>query len=556
VRRIAVLIAAVTVLAAAMTLVLTGERDAPAITVAPVATATVSPVFGVNMSLFDGSDELATNPNTQAMLRSWGVPLIRVPLRAGLSDATLTGALQAVLAVGATPMVILHGPKSGTLADNQHLLSLVTGVFGDRRVYLEYGNEQDLAGVDANAYAAGWNQVIPALRQAAPAGYQFVGPVNFQADPAYAAAFAKAARPAPDYLSWHEYVCNSGNPDSYCTGHIANWTTHASAVEDAVRTAVGHTIPFFISEWNLDPNDESRYASSSFIQPWTRAALTQLLDLVPAGLAGAMIYTATNHGNFGLINGGQLTPQGSVFRDVLTATSGSASASASASPIGSASVAPSGAGSAGPSSGAGSGSGSGSSGGSSSGGGTSSGGSSGSSSGGSSSGGSSGGSSSGGDSSSGGSSGGGSSSSGSTGGVHVGFEDGLDGWDEYWGYSHLTLSQTSSVHYDGGSALKVAASSTDYVAAGTESGLGSLHGGNTVTFHVYASGGAGTVRPFVMDPSSTVHWPQAERSLPGSAGWFTLTFTVPSGFTVHAIGLQLHSSTAANWIGLDGLSWP
>jgi uncharacterized membrane protein YgcG len=553
-RRIAAVTTLAVVLATTLTLVLWhgGQPQAAALT--PTATDSVSPIFGVNMSLFDSSDELATNAATQATLRSWGVPLIRLPLRTGMSDATLTGAMQAILAVGATPMVILHGPKSGTLADDQHLLALVSNVFGNRRVYLEYGNEADLAGVGVAAYVAGWNQVIPALKQAAPSAYQFVGPVNFQSDPAYAAAFAKAAQPAPDYLSWHEYVCNSGNPDSYCTSHIANWANHASAVESAVSAAVGHTIPFFISEWNLDPNDESRYANAGFMQSWTRAALTQLLELVPLGLAGAMVYTATNHGNFGLINNGQLTPQGTVFRDVLASTapvppSNSASNSPSGAPSGSKAPGAN----ASPTKSTASGTtGRGSSGGGSSGAGSSGGSATDASTGSGSSGGSS--------KTAGGSSGGSAgkaSTGGSTGGIYVSFEDGLDGWGEYWGYDTMTLSRTGSVHYNGSSALKIVSTGTAYVAAGTGTGLSGLRPGEQVTFHVYASGGAGTIRPFLMDPFSNVRWPQGESSLPRSAGWFTVTFTVPSGLTtVHAVGIQLHSAAAGNWIALDALGWP
>jgi uncharacterized membrane protein YgcG len=505
----------------------------PAVSASPAAASTVSPVFGINMSLYDGSDELATDPGTQAMMKSWGVPLIRVPLRAGLTDAVLVRALRAVLVVGATPMVILRGPKSGTLADNQHLLDLVHGVFGDRRVYLEYGNEQDLAGVTAAGYVAGWNATVPALKRAAPTTYQFVGPVNFRADPGYAAAFVRGAQPQPDYLSWHEYVCAGSNADSYCTGHIANWTTHAHDVESAVRTAVGHPIPFFISEWNLDPSDESRYANASFIQPWTRAALTELLGLVPDGLAGAMVYTATNHGDFGLVNGGAVTPQGAVFRDVLAAyapASSSPVASSSAAATGSAAPDPSASGSAaGSPAGGGAASGSGSSGdsrGSSSGGGSSGGGGS-----------------------------GGTAGTATASAARVGFEDGYDGWDEYWGYDSLTLSRTTSVHYEGSYALKMTTSSTNYVAGGTES-VGGLKAGDTVTFHVYASGSGGNVRPFVMDPASAAHWGASQTNLPSSAGWFTLSFTVPSGFSVHAIGLQLKSASAGGWIALDGLNWP
>jgi nitrate reductase alpha subunit len=59
-----------------------------------------------------------------------------------------------------------------------------------------------------------------------------------------------------------------------------------------------------------------------------------------------------------------------------------------------------------------------------------------------------------------------------------------------------------------------------------------------------------------MDPASAAHWGASQTNLPSSAGWFTLSFTVPSGFSVHAIGLQLKSASAGGWIALDGLNWP
>src|SRR5690242_17236539 len=41
-----------------------------------------APVFGVNMSLFDSGDHLATDSATQALFAGWKTPTVRVPLRA------------------------------------------------------------------------------------------------------------------------------------------------------------------------------------------------------------------------------------------------------------------------------------------------------------------------------------------------------------------------------------------------------------------------------------------------------------------------------------------
>jgi hypothetical protein len=525
-RRAAIVAALAVLLTGAVALFFRHDGPAPAAANLPAASTTAAPpIFGVNMSLYTAGDELATSAGTQALLRTWGVPLIRVPLRSGLSDAALTQAMQAVLAVGATPMLILPGPASPP-AGNQHLLSLITNVFGARKVYLEYGNEADLAGIDAAAYTAGWNRDVPALKRAAPAGYAFVGPVSFQADAGYAATFAAGARPAPDDLSWHEYVCNGGHPDAYCTGHVANWTAHANAVEAAVKAAVGHTIPFFISEWNLDPQAEARYGNPAFIGAWTRSALSELLDLTSLGLAGAMIYTATDHGTFGLIDHGALTPQGTVFRDLLTvATSAAPGLPPSLSPSGTApssstgvppAPAPAPAGSRGAGNGGGNG----------------------------------------------GGGGGGAPPPPppQRGTVHVGFEDGLDGWGQYWGNDKFHLFTTDGAHWDGGRSLKMwmqDGSTGGYMAAGTQTGVGNLRAGDRITFHVWNSGkGPGTIRPFVMDTGYGVHFPQNESALPGSAGWLTVTFAVPAGISVHAIGLQFHSTVTNNWVALDGLTWP
>ncbi|MEO3928868.1 hypothetical protein ABGB07_34175 [Micromonosporaceae bacterium B7E4] len=494
--------------------------------------------FGVNMSLYDANDSLVNDARTQALLSEWGVPLIRVPLRPELDDATYLKAMRAVAAVGAKPMIIIRGPQPDSLTENRRILPLVREVFGEGTVYLEYGNEEDLEGMGAAEYTRYWNQVVPELKTLVPASYKFVGPVNFEYNPGYAAQFVRDAEPKPDYLSWHEYVCNAGNDDTYCTSHIGNWARHVSEIDDAVRAATGRTFPFFISEWNLNPQDENRYGDSGFVQPWTRQALDQLRGM-GSRLAGAMIYTATDHGDFGLIDGVRITPQGAAFRDAALASRGvqatpSPTGSPFASPTPSGTAAPSG--SARPSA-------------------TTSG-----------------------------------PRPGSTaratddpgepaprtpprradpprppstsgapraqGGrtVRLSFESGTDGFDDYWG--SLSVDRTTATHYDGRYALSLTSSAPGYAAAGTTRDVSSLRAGKRVTFHVWFGGrGAGTVQPWVMDTADRVHETAGERGLSGS-GWMTITWTVPS-VTVQAVGLELHSTAGgATEVRLDALSWP
>lgn len=308
-----------------LTLLLAATSVVVGLTAGPHAEAATPgrSVFGVNMSLYGNTDQLKDDPATQRLLRSWHVPFVRVPMRPSLSDAVLTDALRAVRAVGAIPVVILNGPgqvadDAAVLTRDLHDLDLVEQVFREHPVYLEYGNEDDLDGVTAQRYTASWNAVIGAIKAKAPQRYEFVGPANYQSNPGYVGTFVAGAHPRPDFVSWHEYVCTAANT-STCTSHLANWAKHATAVNAAERSAIGGTIPFLITEWNVDPAnspaDEALYADPAFIQPWTAAAIDELRSLIPLGLAGAMIYTASDHDDFALVKPGPTpTPQGETFK--------------------------------------------------------------------------------------------------------------------------------------------------------------------------------------------------------------------------------------------------
>jgi hypothetical protein len=59
--------------------------------------------------------------------------------------------LQALLSIqhiGAIPLVIIHGPNDpNALVADRHAIALIQRVFGEDTVYVELGNEADLAGV-------------------------------------------------------------------------------------------------------------------------------------------------------------------------------------------------------------------------------------------------------------------------------------------------------------------------------------------------------------------------------------------------------------------------
>jgi hypothetical protein len=128
-------------------------------------------------------------------------------MRDNLPDSREIAAMNAVKNVGATPVIILHGPRTCERIEPRPAPARAGEVgvpLGP--VYLEIGNEEDLGGATQQQYTAGWNQIVPALRAQSPSSYLYGGPVNFQSNPAYIAYFAKNATPRPGFISWHEYV--------------------------------------------------------------------------------------------------------------------------------------------------------------------------------------------------------------------------------------------------------------------------------------------------------------------------------------------------------------
>ncbi len=265
---------------------------------------TISPLlFGTNMALFHDNDEpILQSAATRQQLKDIGVRVIRMPTRATLKDSTMVAAAQAIKEIGAVPLVVINGPeyKDGLLQQSdQHLLSLLTPVFGKQPMYFEFGNESDLNGISADVYVQSWNAVIPALKQQFPTA-RFIGADNYQFTRRYLKTFLEKAIVRPDGVSWHEYTCSVHWTAAFCLANIDTWSIHVTQARAAMQEAIHTTLPIWITEWNYvsdqavtngQPIDDGKYNNPTFMHDWTTKAMQ---TLVANRVFAAMQYYATN----------------------------------------------------------------------------------------------------------------------------------------------------------------------------------------------------------------------------------------------------------------------
>src|SRR2546421_7656672 len=254
-------------------------HPSPVITsgIPPGNSASVSPlIFGTNLSLFDGYDQVLNSAATRNELQQMHFRIIRMPVRSSLSNTTEIQAAQAIRSIGAYALVILRGAvDANVLADDTRLVNDMNNVFGNTVVFYEYGNEEDLLGVDVNRYTDSWNTIVPQLKRIALNGH-FIGPVNYHYNRAYLTAFLQNANPRPDEVSWHESSCDHSRSNARCISHLDHWTSHISDARNEMRAAMGTALPIMITEWNYAPNanaGDGKINDSSFMTTWTTRAL-------------------------------------------------------------------------------------------------------------------------------------------------------------------------------------------------------------------------------------------------------------------------------------------
>ena len=281
----------------------------------PRSTVVGSPLlFGTNMVLTDGNDQMLTSSATQSLLQQIHVRIVRMPIRTGVPESVNVLAAQMIRNIGAIPLIILHSSQSAQVqASNISVITDMNHIFGNGIVYYEFGNEDDFQGVPASTYTASWNANIPTLKHAALNG-QFIGPVNFHYDPVYLAYFLSHAKPLPDAVSWHEYACRPDASTDDCIAHLAHWTVHIQNARSLISTT-GKALPIMITEWNYDATptlNDGKNNNSTFMHDWTVAALQTLAQ---NNILASMQYSCTDRVMPLVTTAGTLTPQGKAFSD-------------------------------------------------------------------------------------------------------------------------------------------------------------------------------------------------------------------------------------------------
>ncbi len=272
---------------------------------------TISPLlFGTNMSLYDSSDQFLNSSQTQAQLQQLHMRIIRMPVRPSLSNTTEIQAAEAIRNVQAIPLVILRGAvDASVLVDDTRIVNDMNAVFGNGLVYYEYGNEEDLLGVNAPNFVSSWNAIVPQLKRIAHHA-QFIGPVTSTYNRDYLTTFLQQAKPRPDAISWHEYTCDDSWSNTLCIARIDNWTNHITDARQVMTATFHTTLPIMITEWNYAPNAQNgdgKINNSSFMTAWTTRAIE---TLAANHVFASMQYTCTNS-VYALVNGNNtLSTQG------------------------------------------------------------------------------------------------------------------------------------------------------------------------------------------------------------------------------------------------------
>jgi hypothetical protein len=242
----------------------------------PVRAGSPSPfLFGTNLRLFDGNDQVLTSKNTRITMQLIHVRIVRLPIHSGLSDDLVLAAAQDIKNINALPLVALEGAQQPGMALNDDLRVVrdMNQIFGKNLVYYEFGNEDDNNGA--------WNTIVPQLKKVALQA-NFIGPVSYHYQHAAVATFLQHANPRPDAISWHEYTCSAASTESACLNAITAWSTHISDARASMQSLLGMELPVMITSWSytapqsLQP--DAKATNASFVSNWTSEALHTLAD--------------------------------------------------------------------------------------------------------------------------------------------------------------------------------------------------------------------------------------------------------------------------------------
>lgn len=289
-----------------------GKTQAPSKGPSPIAASPL--LFGTNIDLLDKKNTALTSQAVRNALTSLPVRIVRMPVHSDASESAVKQAVDYVVNGLKSQLLLnlrdLSGPDA--LKDQERIVQAVKQAAGNKLIYYEYGNEDDLYGLPAEQYSAIWNQMVPALKRLAPQS-QVIGPATYHYDGAYLRAFLQRAVPRPDAVSWHEYTCDGNSSTNECLQHLNDWKEHADAARQVMKAVTGKELPIMITEWNYTPETSPQSDDESFVRQWTSMAL---MDLARAGVTASMQFPATKSAIALVKDDGTLTVQGKTLQKV------------------------------------------------------------------------------------------------------------------------------------------------------------------------------------------------------------------------------------------------
>ncbi len=299
-------------------------------------------IWGTNLAMDSSSDQFLSNSGAAPALQGLHAQLVRMPIRSQLTTSDYTNALNKIKQIGATPLLIVHGANysSDPYPPDSALLQLAKSIFPTQTVYVDFGNEEDLAGTSVSTYVSGtygWNKEIPRFKQITGSNFKYGGPVNFQYNESYIKTFVSTANPLPDYIVWHMYAgscghnTGTGTPDSQSKllSSVDNWAAHLQQMGGDM-TSIGHKgMPIIIDEWNYasdlgvsGSNSPCWSNDQAFINQFFTKTFSTWVNAQQYGLIGAAEYEAfMGKDESMIVSGNSVTYQGAIFKSQYEAYS-------------------------------------------------------------------------------------------------------------------------------------------------------------------------------------------------------------------------------------------
>jgi hypothetical protein len=277
-------------------------------------------LFGTNVGLFNPQDSFITHSSVRDLMREMHISTIRIHIRQMPDGAppVWPQAVQEAKNMGLIPLLILRGGVNDAeaLAADKEIINTVNSIMGKKRVFYEFGNEEDLFnGTNQYQYVARWNELVPSLKELAPHAW-FGGPVTYEGNTPYVAYFYHHANPRPDFISWHAYFCGPESSSEICLNNVTRLGDDIINTRKAIEANGDRVPPVFITEWNYDASQGEKKDPRNTPQFQQQFVKKVLEEFAKNDVYAAYQYVLNSNPAYNLVdtNNTTLTPAGQTFQ--------------------------------------------------------------------------------------------------------------------------------------------------------------------------------------------------------------------------------------------------